>query len=99
MLEASSDDMETAEDESTDTTAESTNKSSASPSSSVRKTLTDDEVVALALMFLLAGYETTSSTLAFTSYLLALNPSKQDKLCAEIDAYFEENEVYTYVLL
>ena len=44
-------------------------------------------------MFLLAGYETTSNALAFTSYLLAINPDKQEKLCADIDAYSEENEV------
>ena len=91
MLEASSDDMETAEDE--NATVESTEDKSSSSSSSIRKTLTDDEVVSLAIMFLLAGYETTSSALAYTSYLLAINPSKQEKLCAEIDAYFEENEV------
>ena len=94
MIEASSDDMETAEDESA--TTKSTDKSSSSSSSSSfapnRKMLTDDEVVSLAIMFLLAGYETTGSALSYTSYLLAMNPDKQDKLCAEIDGYFEEND-------
>ena len=58
-----------------------------------KKKLTDEDIVALATGFMLAGYETTSNTLGFTSYLLALNTDKQDKLCAEIDAYYEKNEV------
>ena len=66
-----------------------------SPSSSThsKKTFTDEDVVGLSVGFMLAGYETTSNALGFTSYLLALNPDKQDKLCADIDAYYEENEV------
>ena len=48
---------------------------------------------------MLAGYDTTSNTLGYTSYLLALNPDKQDKLCADIDAYYEKNEVLVKVLV
>ena len=66
---------------------------SPSSSSHSKKALSDDEIVSLACVFMLAGYETTSNTLGFTSYLLALNPDKQDKLCADIDAYYEKNEV------
>ena len=62
-------------------------------SSQTKKKLTDEDIVAVATDFMLAGYETTSNTLGFTSYLLALNTDKQDKLCAEIDAYYEKNEV------
>jgi cytochrome P450 len=51
----------------------------------VRK-LSEDEVVAQCFTFILAGYESTSNALAFTSYLLALNPDKQDKLVEEIDS-------------
>ncbi|XP_048587486.1 thromboxane-A synthase [Nematostella vectensis] len=47
--------------------------------------LSDDEIVAQCFTFILAGYETTSNTMAFTSYLLALNPDKQDRLIEEID--------------
>ena len=55
--------------------------------------LTSEEVVGQAIGFLLAGYETTANTLAFTSYLLALNPDIQEKLQSEIDSYFDDNPV------
>ena len=67
-------------------------------SSQTKKKLTDEDIVAVASEFMLAGYETTSNTLGFTSYLLALNTDKQDKLCAEIDAYYEKNEVRNHCL-
>ena len=53
--------------------------------------LSDLEIVSYSITFLLAGYETTANTLAYTSYLLALNPDAQEKLCAEIDEYFGSN--------
>ena len=55
--------------------------------------LTDEEIVAHAVTFILAGYETTANTLAYTSYLLALNPDIQEKLQSEIDTYFEDKPV------
>ena len=57
------------------------------------KKLTDEEIVSHSITFLLAGYETTANALAYTSYLLALNPEKQEKLQAEIDGYFESKPV------
>ena len=55
--------------------------------------LTDEEIVAHAVTFMLAGYETTANTLAYTSYLLALNPDIQEKLQSEIGRYFDEKPV------
>ena len=55
--------------------------------------LTDEEIVAHAVTFILAGYETTANTLAYTSYLLALHPDIQEKLQSEIDSYFEDKPV------
>ncbi len=55
--------------------------------------LTDEEIVAHAVTFILAGYETTANTLAYTSYLLALNPDIQVKLQSEIDSYFKDKPV------
>ena len=40
------------------------------------------------MLFLLAGYETTSTALGFTAYMLALHPDAQAKLHEEIDEHF-----------
>ena len=58
-----------------------------------RQRLTDDQIVAHSVTFLLAGYETTSTALAYVSYMLALNPSIQEKLQNDIDCYFTDNPV------
>ena len=58
-----------------------------------RRPLTDQEIVAHSVTFVLAGYETTANTLSYVSYLLALNPEAQEKLQHEIDSYFEQNPV------
>ena len=47
--------------------------------------LTDAEIVSQSMTFILAGYETTSNALAYTTYCLAVNPDKQEKLLEEID--------------
>ena len=60
--------------------------------------MTDKEVYTNAAGFLIAGNETTSILLAYTSYLLALNPDIQEKLQSEIDAYFEDKSVSLYTL-
>jgi cytochrome P450 len=46
--------------------------------------LTEDEAVAQAVLFLLAGYETTATTLSFVLYNLALYPECQEKLYNEV---------------
>ena len=52
---------------------------------SMKKTLTDREILAQAILFLAAGYETTASNLTLVAYNLANHPEYQDKLCEEID--------------
>ncbi|OTF76604.1 hypothetical protein BLA29_014458, partial [Euroglyphus maynei] len=44
------------------------------------------------MIFLLAGYETTASTLTFCMYELAKNPNIQDKLYNEIRPLIEGGE-------
>ena len=56
----------------------------ATDESSGRK-LSDEQIVVHARGFLIAGYETTTSSLACVAYLLALHPQVQEKLCSEID--------------
>ena len=58
-----------------------------------RRPLTNEEIVSNSVGFLMAGYDTTGNALSYTSYLLAVNPSVQEKLQAEIDRYFEQNPV------
>jgi len=61
-----------------------------------RKKLTDNEIIAHSITFLLAGYDTTLNLLTFTTYLLALHPDVQQKLQEEVDAYFKDNTVRCY---
>ena len=60
--------------------------------------LTNEKLVGLAVSFLAAGYETTANTISYTSYLLALNPDVQEKLQSEIDSYFDDKPVITYIV-
>lgn len=46
--------------------------------------LKDEEVVAQSILFLIAGYETTSATLSFLAHSLALNTDIQEKLYNEV---------------
>ena len=61
--------------------------------SETQEGLTEGEIVADSVGFILAGYETTSRTLTFATYLLAANPEAQERLANEIHEYFEENPV------
>lgn len=53
------------------------------------KRLTDDEVLAQSVIFMVAGFETTGSTLSFVAYLLAKHPDVQEKLLEELDEAVE----------
>ena len=58
-----------------------------------KQKLSNDEIYAAAIGFLLAGYETTSNALAYTTYLLALHPEIQDRLYKEIKSNIADLEV------
>lgn len=55
------------------------------------KKLTMNELVAQCVIFFLAGYETTASTLSYATYLLALYQNEQEKLREEVDNVLKEN--------
>ncbi|XP_012413707.1 cytochrome P450 3A12-like isoform X3 [Trichechus manatus latirostris] len=64
--------------------------------SSPHKALTDMELVAQSIIFISAGYESTSTALSFLMYLMATHPDIQQKLQKEIDATFPNKATPTY---
>uniref|UniRef100_A0A8C7C397 unspecific monooxygenase n=1 Tax=Neovison vison TaxID=452646 RepID=A0A8C7C397_NEOVI len=61
-----------------------------------QKALSDLELVAQSIIFIFAGYETTSTSLSFLVYELATHPDVQQKLQEEIDATFPKKAPPTY---
>ncbi|XP_032965879.1 cytochrome P450 3A12-like isoform X1 [Rhinolophus ferrumequinum] len=60
------------------------------------QTLSDLELVAQSIVFIFAGYETTSTALSFLMYILATHPEVQQKLQEEIDTTFPNKAPPTY---
>ncbi|KAB1263707.1 Cytochrome P450 3A12 [Camelus dromedarius] len=60
------------------------------------KALSDLELVAQSIIFIFAGYETTSNSLSFIMYELAMHPDVQQQLQEEIDATFPNKAPPTY---
>merc|ERR1719178_212035 len=56
--------------------------------------VSEDEVVATALVLLIAGYDTTGMTLTYLAYAMAKNPEIQQKLQEEVDQAFEDTVVH-----
>ncbi|XP_031701695.1 cytochrome P450 3A19-like [Anarrhichthys ocellatus] len=63
------------------------------------KGLTDNEILSQALIFIFAGYETSSTTMGFLAYNLATHPQIQKTLQEEIDETFPEKGQPTYEAL
>ncbi|KFQ31702.1 Cytochrome P450 3A29, partial [Mesitornis unicolor] len=76
--------------------SQSSNDSSKSAETDSYKSLSDEEILAQALIFVFAGYETTSSTLGYISYNLATHPDVQQRLQDEIDANLPNKATPTY---
>ncbi|XP_072408585.1 thromboxane-A synthase isoform X1 [Chiloscyllium punctatum] len=67
-----------------------------SPAKVQKKILSLDKILGQAFIFFAAGYETTSSTLAFISYLLATHPESQELLLKEVDEFYESHIIPDY---
>ena len=53
--------------------------------------LDDEDIISQALVFFLAGFDTTSTLLCFVCYELATHPDVQKRLQEEIDKTMQEN--------
>ncbi|XP_063171267.1 cytochrome P450 3A8-like [Candoia aspera] len=60
------------------------------------KSLTDEEILAQAFIFIFAGYEPTSNSLGYVAYSLATHPDVQQKLQEEIDSVLPNKAPITY---
>uniref|UniRef100_UPI003AAD8CCA cytochrome P450 3A40-like isoform X1 n=1 Tax=Centroberyx gerrardi TaxID=166262 RepID=UPI003AAD8CCA len=60
------------------------------------KGLSDHEILSQAMIFLFAGYETSSSSLTFLAYNLATNPHIMKRLQEEIDSTFPNKASVQY---
>eukprot|EP00794_Sanderia_malayensis_P000606 gene606-1268_t len=58
--------------------------------------LTDNEILAEMIVFILAGYDTSSNILGLTCYNLALHPEIQDKVFDEISQVCSSNDSVAY---
>ncbi|CAG2172232.1 unnamed protein product [Oppiella nova] len=65
----------------------------------VNRHLSENEIMAQAMVFLLAGYETTGSLLSFCTYELALNPHVQQILHKEVNSATDSDGEIDYDLL
>ena len=59
----------------------------------IQKKLSEDEVKANLITFMLAGYETTSTALQYSTFILATHQDEQQKLRDEIDMFYAGPEV------
>uniref|UniRef100_A0A672J540 Thromboxane-A synthase n=1 Tax=Salarias fasciatus TaxID=181472 RepID=A0A672J540_SALFA len=66
------------------------------PARRSHKTMTEEEIVGQAFIFLLAGSETNTSALTFTCYLLALHPECQSRVQEEVDQFFTRHSSPDY---
>ncbi|GMR46086.1 hypothetical protein PMAYCL1PPCAC_16281 [Pristionchus mayeri] len=69
------------------------NRGDFSTQASVAKALTVDEVIAQAVVFLLAGYDTTSNALSYTTWMLSRNPEVMKRCQEEIDEVCTDSSI------
>ena len=55
------------------------------------KTLTNKEICAQSILFMIAGGQTTSDAITFVTYNLAMHPDYQEQLIDEIDQVLDRH--------
>src|SRR5699024_8908119 len=58
-----------------------------------KKSLTENEIIAQCILFFIAGFETTASTLSNALYHLAINQEIQDRFAEELNQALDGLEV------
>ncbi len=58
--------------------------------------LTDPEILAQMVLFILAGYDTSSNVLGLTCYNLAVHPEAQERVIEEISQVCSSSDSVTY---
>lgn len=92
MLEAREGSLKTDDSELENFEKDAQLKEDGSKERDVAELLDDDGIVANAVLFILAGFDTTQSLLLYIPYALALNTEVQEKLREEIDSVLEESD-------
>ena len=59
----------------------------------MKKTLSNNEICAHSILFMIAGSQTTADTLSFIAYNLCMHPHYQEQLLAEIDQVLENHVI------
>ncbi|KAK8774704.1 hypothetical protein V5799_010763 [Amblyomma americanum] len=75
---------------------EQDHEASAEPNAAALAPIDDDTLLANSLLFLLAGFETTASTLSFILHLMAQHQLEQDKVYEELIKRYPEDEDLDY---
>ena len=63
---------------------------------SMRKTLSESEIIANSLIFFIGGFETTATTMSYCLFELTKNPKVQDRLYCELKNTIEQNQSADY---
>ncbi|GMR45274.1 hypothetical protein PMAYCL1PPCAC_15469, partial [Pristionchus mayeri] len=61
--------------------------------SDTSRKLSSEEIIGQCMIFLLAGFDTTSNSLAYTTHFLANHPEVQKRIIDEVDSFLLENEI------
>uniref|UniRef100_A0A2P2I7R7 Cytochrome P450 6k1-like n=1 Tax=Hirondellea gigas TaxID=1518452 RepID=A0A2P2I7R7_9CRUS len=69
---------------------ESSKSCDADKTADLQPVLTEEVITAQCVLFYMAGYDTTATTLSFVSYCLALHPGIQQRLMQEIEDVIEQ---------
>ncbi|XP_055925093.1 cytochrome P450 3A24-like [Argiope bruennichi] len=100
MIDAEIDDLSTVTSEDLTATGDSDNKEKevkSSTSSKLIRKMTDADILDNSVLFFLAGYETTSTALAFTTHFLIQHEEAQEKVRQEVQQLLEtEGELDYY---